>query len=452
MTDNRMPDARRGKHGPCNAARDASVTPAAERGRHAKGSRPTRRTGADDPATSQPMGVRRPRGRLELTDKQRSLSITGRQPRVGAPGTPAAGRHGGDSRRPACRGGSRRWLALVASIAVVVLVAVVAVAVWHGTRGSRVTPGQPVEIQIAEGSSSSQVASGLADAHVVSSSRSFRQAIAQAGIDTSIQPGRYTGFTTGMSDEEALAVLQAGPVRQANLVVPEGYDLKDIANALQTSCGISAEDFLAATRDASVWAADYPFLAEAGTSSLEGYLFPKSYQVPDGAAAADVVRLMLDQFQSETSPIDFSYAQGRGLTERDVVIIASMIEKEVPVESQRADAASVVYNRLAAGMRLQMDSTVIYALGDSYTGDGLVTYDQLEVDSPYNTYRVDGLPAGPICSPGLASLEAAAHPSTTDYLYFVNADTDGNMAFSSNYDDFSANVAHYEGLLAQSEQ
>ena len=354
MTDNRMPDARRGKHGPCNAARDADVTPAAERGRHAKGSRPTRRTGADDPATSQPMGVRRPRGRLELTDKQRSLSITGRQPRVGAPGTPAA--------------------------------------------------------------------------------------------------GRYAGFTTGMSDEEALAVLQAGPVRQANLVVPEGYDLKDIANALQTSCGISAEDFLAATRDASVWAADYPFLAEAGTSSLEGYLFPKSYQVPDGAAAADVVRLMLDQFQSETSPIDFSYAQGRGLTERDVVIIASMIEKEVPVESQRADAASVVYNRLAAGMRLQMDSTVIYALGDSYTGDGLVTYDQLEVDSPYNTYRVDGLPAGPICSPGLASLEAAAHPSTTDYLYFVNADTDGNMAFSSNYDDFSANVAHYEGLLAQSEQ
>ena len=434
MTDNRMPDARRGKHGPCNAARDAGVTPAAERGRHAKGSRPTRRTGADDPATSQPMGVRRPRGRLELTDKQRSLSITGRQPRVGAPGTPAAGRHGGDSRRPAGRGGSRRWLALVASVAVVALVAVVAVAVWHGTRGSRVTPGQPVEIQIAEGSSSSQVASSLADAHVVSSSRSFRQAIAQAGIDTSIQPGRYAGFTTGMSDEEALAVLQAGPVRQANLVVPEGYDLTPAETPM------------------NVMAADYPFLAEAGTSSLEGYLFPKSYQVPDGAAAADVVRLMLDQFQSETSPIDFSYAQGRGLTERDVVIIASMIEKEVPVESQRADAASVVYNRLAAGMRLQMDSTVIYALGDSYTGDGLVTYDQLEVDSPYNTYRVDGLPAGPICSPGLASLEAAAHPSTTDYLYFVNADTDGNMAFSSNYDDFSANVAHYEGLLAQSEQ
>lgn len=364
-------------------------------------------------------------------------------------------RHSARSVRPrhgaGVRGEGRRVLLLVLLAAVIVLAGVgihACVASRHAQPA-----GEQVSITVDAGASTSDIARQLADAGIISSARSFRHALADAGLDTQVQSGDYDGFLTGMTDEEAMAVLAAGPVTpDADLVIPEGYTLAQTAAEVERSCGIPAGDFASAASDASAWADEFPFLAEASTNSLEGYLFPKGYRVDDGATAEDIIRMMLSQYQQELSAIDLSDVQAKGYSARDVLIVASMVEKEVPCADQRADAASVVYNRLAIGMRLQMDSTVVYALGDSYAGDGTVTYSDLEVDSPYNTYKVDGLPPGPVCSPGADAIEAAAHPSDTDYLYFVNADLDGRMAFSSSYEQFQADTQAWESLRASQQQ
>lgn len=348
---------------------------------------------------------------------------------------------------------AKRRMGAGSVIGIIIILAALVAGGWyvytHYLQQPTIEAGVPVEVTIEEGEYASAIADELKELGVIRSTRSFKTALTETGADKNIIPGVYSGFVTGMTDEEAIAVLAAGPSYVGETVlVPEGLTIEQTAAAIESGCGIPASDIMAIATNASAYADDYPFLANTYNNTMEGYLFPKTYTVKPDATADDVVRMMLDQFSLETRDLDLNWLEDQGYSFSDAVIIASIIEREATNISQRPDVASVIYNRLAKPMRLQMDSTVVYALGASYAGGGAVSLDDLEVDSPYNTYKVDGLPAGPICSPGLTALEAAVAPSETDYLYFVNADASGTMAFSNNYDDFLANKQQYQAQSA----
>ena len=173
----------------------------------------------------------------------------------------------------------------------------------------------------------------------------------------------------------------------------------------------------------------------------EGYLFPDTFELRKGAPASDLVQLQLEDFKRRVGGVDMSYARSKNLTLRDVVTIASMVEEEAMLDSERRLVAAVIYNRLREGMPLGIDATIRFATGN-YTQP--LTETELAVDSPYNTRLNSGLPPGPIGNPGLASIEAAAHPARVDYLFYVvKPGTCGEHSFSTDEVDFQADVARY---------
>lgn len=318
-----------------------------------------------------------------------------------------------------------------------------------GFLGSSTQPGQDVSVFIPEGASTTEIAKALKGQGVISSETKFIADVKSRGVDQQLQPGQYN-MKTGMSDSDTIDALVLGPQVSAGgnkLTIPEGLTIEQTAQVVEKSCGIPAQDFIDEAHHADKYVADYPFLADVYDNSLEGFLFPKTYMIPPGSDAEYVIRVMLDQFVKETADLDMSYAQSKNLTLFDVVTIASMIEKETANVDEKPLVASVIYNRLHEGWKLQICSTVIYAMGyDNYDGHPLLDSD-LEIDSPYNTYMYDSLPAGPICSPQLNSLVAAAHPAQTDYFYYVLTSKDGTHTFCATDDEFAAATEKYHELF-----
>ena len=304
-----------------------------------------------------------------------------------------------------------------------------------GPANEMLPDGQQATVTVQSGAGLSDVATQLFDVGVIASASDFT---AQAsGLETSLAPGNYT-FTGGMSLEDVIGVLQAGP-EVATFTVPEGMTAAQVAQTVSEAYqgAITAEDFTAAVHNAPAYAADYPFTQGAYDNSLEGFLFPKTYEIVEGATADTVLRQMLDQYRDETATLDYSHAEQQGLSPYQTLILASVVEKEA-AEDNRATVSSVFYNRLAADMPLQSDATVAYVIG------GDPTPEDLQVESPYNTYLNRGLPAGPVCSPGISSLQAACAPEQTDYLYFYFAtDESGQMQyyFSQDYDQHQNAIA-----------
>ncbi|MGI6220325.1 MAG: endolytic transglycosylase MltG [Coriobacteriales bacterium] len=326
---------------------------------------------------------------------------------------------------------------------VIIAIVIVAFLAWwfihphFQNEKSDVVAGQQVEVTIPEGASTAAMAEQLYEADVIASERDFKNAAKAKGVDADLKPGTYQ-LVTLMDTDELLDTLAAGPgVYGTKLVVPEGTRIEDLAKTVESELGIPAADFIEQARTSSAYEADYPFVADAYDGSLEGYLFPKTYDVPDGANADQVIRMMLDQFETELAAAGLSTDGANGHSLAEIVTIASMIEGETSSPDELAKVASVIYNRLDQGMRLQIDATVVYALGDDYTGNGAVSYDDLEVDSPYNTYQNEGLPPGPINSPGIEAIKAAANPEQTDYLYYLMTGDDTH-SFFVDYDEFLA--------------
>jgi UPF0755 protein len=304
-----------------------------------------------------------------------------------------------------------------------------------------------VSVFIPEGSSTTEIAKILRNNDVISRESSFISAVQKRGVENSLQPGKYT-LKTGMSDDEAIDALLGGPIRTGEgnkLTIPEGFTLESTAARVESVCGIPADEFIAEAHSADKYVADYPFLEGVYDNSMEGFLYPKTYMIPPGSSAEYVIRVLLDQFVIETSGLDLSYANERNLTLYDVMIIASMIEKETATPEERPIVSSVIYNRLHDGMYLQICSTVVYTIGyEDYDGHPLLESD-LAIESPYNTYLNAGLPAGPICSPRAESIEAAAWPAETNYLYYVLTSEDGTHTFCATYEEFEvANAAYHE--------
>ena len=298
--------------------------------------------------------------------------------------------------------------------------------------------GQEATITVAEGAGAKVVGEQLAEARLVSNAGDFTKRVNEMGVDSQLKPGTYT-FAGGMSLDAIINQLTAGPVANA-LTIPEGSTLEAVAQSVATFTEnrITADAFTAAASDASAYAADYDFLADAGTNSLEGFLFPKTYEIGDDAAAESVVRMMLDQFKTETSGLNWSYPQSQGLTIYDAVKLASIVERESSGDEQiRAQVASVFYNRLNNfgdpnyGF-LQSDATTAYELGHDPTPE------EIKNPTPFNTYTNTGLPPTPICSPGLDCLQAVCNPAQTNYFFFYFApDESGTMQyyFSETYEE-----------------
>lgn len=332
--------------------------------------------------------------------------------------------------------------AIICGIVVLIVVAAIVFGVVTLVRGMNdghemLPEGQQAEIVVAEGSSLGQVGQQLYDAGVIAAIDEFSKAA--AGLETSLAPGNYS-FVGGMNVEEVVATLSAGP-EVSTLTVPEGMTAVQVAQRVSEAYegSITAEDFMAAVNNASAYVADYPFVEGAYNNSLEGFLFPKTYDMVDGATADTVLRQMLDQYAAEVATLDYAYAESKGLSPYQVLILASVVEKEA-AENNRATVSSVFYNRLDAGMPLQSDATVAYVVEGDPTPE-----DIQNTDSPYNTYKIQGLPAGPICSPGLSCLQAACAPEQTDYLYFYFAnDANGTLQyyFSRDYDEHQDAIAN----------
>lgn len=292
-------------------------------------------------------------------------------------------------------------------------------------------PQQKVKVQIKTGSSSDQIATILADQGVVNNALLFKLYIGRRNAQDKLQAGEYE-LMTRMSYADALAKLLKGPfIKYYTVVIPEGFTVDQTADKIAKESPIKKQDFL----DAAVRSKyDFPFLKNISDDSLEGYLFPKTYTVTDKTTAEDLVTLMLRQFNKEVMSLDMSFATKRNLSLNQILTVASIIEKEVKKPNERALVSAVIYNRLDRGMLLQIDATVEYALPEHKES---LSYADLEVDSPYNTYKNPGLPPGPICSPGLASVEAALAPAPVNYLYYVLTGEDGSHTFTATYEEFS---------------
>ncbi|MGQ9531409.1 MAG: endolytic transglycosylase MltG [Desulfotomaculales bacterium] len=260
------------------------------------------------------------------------------------------------------------------------------------------------------------------------------------GVDGRLQAGEYV-LHPGLSVPALTAVLAEGRSTSYRVTIPEGATLAEIAGRLVAAGLVTREEFF---REVAGGDFSYDFLAglPPGPRRLEGYLFPDTYYFTRRDGAHAIIDAMLRRLAAEVESLDLkARAARRGLDLHQVLTVASMIEKEARVAEERPLIAGVIYNRLARGMPLQIDATVIYVLG---VNRGRVDYRDLEVVSPYNTYRVTGLPPGPIGAPGRASLLAAVAPAQVPYLYYV-ARPDGTHAFAATLEEHNRYKSRYQG-------
>jgi len=290
-------------------------------------------------------------------------------------------------------------------------------------------PRSETFVEIAPGTSATRIAAQLADSGIIRSQYAFDLLRAERG--GTLKAGEYR-FDHPVPVSEVYARLLKGDVYTVRVTIPEGFNIFEIAAAVEAAGLGGRAEFLAAERRQTALIADL----DPHAASLEGYLFPDTYRFSRHATAAQMLAAMVRRFRQAASQI--------GLTTNiaKTVTLASLVEKEVSEASERPLVAGVFVNRLAQGIPLATDPTVIYAalLDNRYRGT--IFASDLQSGSPYNTYRHQGLPPGPICNPGVAALKAAISPAKTDYLYFV-ADANGHSRFSATLKEHTAKVQQY---------
>ena len=284
--------------------------------------------------------------------------------------------------------------------------------------------GAPVRVIVPPGSTFRDATDSLSRHAVLESPRLFRAYAMLRRRDRNIKAGTYL-LQRGMGWDDILQALTLGKGLAHTIVVPEGFNLTSISALLERTMKAQPESIAAAVRDSTLRRElDVP------TPVLEGYLFPDTYVFPDAATPRQVVTTMVRRFQQAWNPEWNSRLEALTMTRHDVMTLASIIEKEAKLSAERPLISAVYHNRLRIGMPLQADPTVQYAMG---VHTNRVLYRDLKTASPYNTYRVSGLPPGPIASPGKASIEAALFPADVPYLYFVASGTDGHHEFRTTF-------------------
>ena len=290
------------------------------------------------------------------------------------------------------------------------------------------TPARETFVLLPPGLPTRQIAERLQASGVIRSRRAFLL-LHYCQRRRTLKAGEYR-FDAPENAAQVFGKLARGEIYAHTVVIPEGYNIFDVAQAVQQAGLGTAGDFLAATRTEAGLARGF----DPQATSLEGYLFPDTYQFTRTQSMHDMLQVMVRRFEQESRQI--------GLTENvhAVVTMASIVEKETAIASERPLVASVYYNRLQRHMPLGADPTVAYAALLNQRYRGAIYQSDLQSESPFNTYKHPGLPPGPIANPGIASLKAAMNPSRSDYLFFV-ADGQGGHRFSSNFEEHTRNVA-----------
>ena len=300
--------------------------------------------------------------------------------------------------------------------------------------------GRPIDLEIPKGAGNAEIGEILADHEVIKSALGWKIALALHDGNETIIAGHYS-IATGLTASDAIDYLLAHPPQQAftRVTFPEGSWLTDFAQRLNEDTDVDGDEFLRLATSGQIRSAFQP----DDIDTLEGLLFPSTYQVIESDTPKSVLTRLVDEMEEQVSGLDQSALEGMGYSTYEAIIVASMVEAEAKVDEDRAKIARVIYNRLDEGMRLGIDATIDYALGEHKTE---LTSADLEVDSPYNTRVVAGLPPTPIGAPGVASLKAALAPEPGDWLYYVLTDCEGHHSFSTNYDDFLRDKAVYQSL------
>ncbi len=297
----------------------------------------------------------------------------------------------------------------------------------------------PVIVTIPEGSGTGKIAGILLENHLISNETVFKLQSRFKGNDGKYKVGSYV-LSPSMTMDEMMNIIIEGKQQTKRFTIPEGYDIKRTAQKLSSEGFVDQDKFL---EEIEYGTFDYGFLKDApqGPNRLEGYLYPETYDVYESATEADIINRMLQQFDKLFTQEYYDRANELGMTINQVLTIASLIERETRVKDEKAIVSSVIKNRIDLGMPLQIDATIQYALGEQKER---LLYADLEIDSPYNTYKIKGLPPGPICSPGIDSIYAALHPAETDYLYYVlNPSLNGTHSFTNNYNQFLKDKQNY---------
>jgi UPF0755 protein len=292
-------------------------------------------------------------------------------------------------------------------------------------------------VDVPAGASPNAIGRRLAAAGVVRDLVTFRYALARSGQARRLQAGEYR-FDRPLRPDEVIDILARGDVYLRPITFREGLTIRQMASVYEQAGFGKAAEFIKAASNISLISDLDP-----DARDLEGYLFPETYAMSRRATPAELTERMVAAFRSTLTADVKARAVSRGLSIRELVTLASIIEKETGKPEERPMVAAVYSNRLRIGMGLQCDPTVIYALERAGRYSGNLTREDLRYDSPYNTYRYPGLPPGPIAAPGRASIEAAVAPADVSYIYFVSRN-DGSHAFASTLDEHNRNVFEYQ--------
>lgn len=295
----------------------------------------------------------------------------------------------------------------------------------------------PVTITVEAGTNSVKIAALLAEQGLIRSQTAFRFYVTAHKLDNKLKAGDYN-FNTGLSIPEITSRLVKGETASYKFTIPEGFTLAQIVERLAERKLIDRGKFMELAANGQF---NYDFLEglPAGSKRLEGYLFPDTYQVTPKTTEEQIINMMLARFAKEITPEYKAAAAKQGLTVNQAIILASIIEREAQKDDERPKVAAVFLNRMKKGWKLESCATIQYALG---TPKARLLDKDLQIDSPYNTYRIKGLPPGPISSPGSPSLQAAVHPAQANDMFFVILD-DGEHIFSRTLQEHNKAKAAY---------
>lgn len=343
--------------------------------------------------------------------------------------------------------------AVAVFLGVIVLIAVVGAAIVYiaprlaesvaGEATAATLPaGTEVAFTVPSGATARSIGDLLEEAGLVADGGSFERTARIQGVSSELKAGDYT-LIAGMSNTDIIRELIVGPPAPDTfrLTVIEGLRIEEMLQSIADQTDYTFDELTAPLLDGTVTSPYLPAELPEGTPPLtawEGLLFPATYDFVEGVTPATIVERLAGELTSRMASIEWSRLEAEGMTPYDGLIIASLIEKEAKLDEERPTISSVIHNRLGLGIALQIDATVIYALGEN---PGRVLERDLRIDSPWNTYRYPGLPPTPIGGVRALSLSAAANPEETDYLYYVLVDTDGSHGFSETLEEHNAKVA-----------
>ncbi|MBS4804116.1 MAG: endolytic transglycosylase MltG [Clostridium sp.] len=317
------------------------------------------------------------------------------------------------------------------TIIIILLLILIASLYFVSTINNPLKGNEDIVVRVEDGDNFYSIINKLEEDKKLKSVPIIKLYVKVLGKNVDIKPGEYL-LSKGSSVEEIINSLNTeSSLNKVKFTVPEGYSIEDIASKLEDEGICSKNDFILAIKEYPL--PSYVKPNEEKRYNLEGYLFPDTYIIEIGETPKEIINKMIKRFEEMLD--EASKATNVIVKDEDietVVTIASMIEKEARLDNERPTIASVIVNRLNIDMKLQIDATVIYALGEHVN---IVTYDDLEIDSPYNTYKNYGLPVGPISNPGIESIKATLKPESTDYLFYVLKD-DNSHYFTNDDEDF----------------